>query len=154
MLKHEKSTGLISKKQTIHMAKGTKNTKTTTKQTMERRRNLKRLSFQPCNSYTVQLDIDNTDDLVLFHKHMLWLSCIMNEAKQPLRGFSESRSRSGKHWHVEIKLSRPLPVMTRIAIASFMGSDRAREMCSFERVMFSSKYPVLFWKKKIKNGGK
>lgn len=109
---------------------------------------MKRLNFQPANPYVVQLDIDNTDDLVLFHKHILWLSCIMNESKQPLRGFSESRSRSGKRWHVEIRLSRPKPVVWRIALAAVMGSDRARELCNLERVIFKSKYPILFWKKK------
>lgn len=110
-----------------------------------------KLKFEPANAYTVQLDIDNADDLVLFHKHVLWLSCIMNEAREPLRAFSETRSRSGKRWHVEIKLSKPKPVMWRIALASIMGSDRSRELCNFERVMCNSKYPVLFWKQ-IRNG--
>lgn len=110
---------------------------------------MKRLTFQPANPYVVQLDIDTTNDLVLFHKHILWLSCIMNEAKQPLRGFSEFRSRSGKRWHVEIRLSRPKPVIWRIALAAVMGSDRTRELCNLERVIFGSKYPILFWKKKI-----
>lgn len=108
---------------------------------------MKRLSFQPANPYVVQLDIDRSEDLVIFHKQILWLSCIMNESGQPLRGFSETRSRSGKRWHVEIRLSRPRPVMWRIALAAIMGSDRARELCNFERVQFKSKYPVLFWKK-------
>lgn len=109
---------------------------------------MKRLRFQPANPYVVQLDVDNTDDLVLFHKHILWLSCIMNEAKMPLRGFSETRSRSGRHWHVEIRLSRPMTVWQRIAIAAVMGSDRSRELCCIERVIFGAKYPILFWKKK------
>jgi len=103
-------------------------------------------TFQPASPYVVQLDIDKTDDLVIFHKHIAWLSCIMNESGQPLRGFSETRSRSGKHWHVEILLSRPRPVIWRIALAAIMGSDRARELCNFERVQFGSKYPILFWK--------
>lgn len=109
---------------------------------------MKRLRFQPANPYVVQLDIDNTDDLVHFHKQITWLSCIMNESGQPLKAFSETRSRSGRNWHVEIRLSRPRPVIWRIALAAIMGSDRARELCSFERVQFRSKYPVLFFKTK------
>ena len=109
-----------------------------------------KLKFVPANPYTVQLDIDSTDDLVLFHRHIQWLSCIMNECGEPLRAFSETRSRSGKRWHVEIKLSKPKPVMWRIALAAIMGSDRARELCNFERVTSNSKYPILFWKEIMK----
>jgi hypothetical protein len=108
---------------------------------------MKRLKFKPATPYTIQLDIDNNADLKLFFQHLGWLSCIMNETKQELRGISLERSRSGKHWHAEISLSKPLPVMTRIALAAIMGSDRSRELCNFERVQFKSPYPILFFKK-------
>lgn len=107
-----------------------------------------KLKFQPANAYTVQLDIDSANDLVLFHRHIMWLSSIMAECNEPLRAFSETRSRSGKRWHVEIKLSKPKPIMWRIALAAVMGSDRTRELCNIERVLCGSKYPMLFWKKR------
>lgn len=106
----------------------------------------KRLKFIPANPYTVQLDLDTHASLELFLQQLPWLSCIMHESKQELRSVSFARSRNG-NWHGEIKLSRPLPVMHRIALAAIMGSDRARELCNFERVQFRSKYPVLLFKK-------
>jgi hypothetical protein len=114
---------------------------------------MKRLHFQPSNPFTVQLDIDTSYDLILFHKHIAWLSCIMNENREPLRAFSETRSRSGKRWHVEIKLSVAKPLVWRIMLAAIMGSDRARELCNFERMMTHSKYPILFWKKASNSDG-
>ena len=108
---------------------------------------MKRLKFQPANPYTVQLDLDNHASLKLFLQQLPWLSCIMHESKQELRGVSLSRSRNG-NWHGEIRLSKPKPVVERIALAAIMGSDRARELCNFERVQFKSPHPVLFFKKK------
>lgn len=111
---------------------------------------MKRLKFIPANPYTVQLDLDTHSALKLFLQQLPWLSCIMHETGQELRGVSITRSRNG-NWHGEIKLSKPAPVMTRIALAAIMGSDRARELCNFERVQFRSKFPVLFFKKVCKS---
>lgn len=110
---------------------------------------MKRLKFIPANPYTVQLDLDQHSDLKHFMGQLPWLSCIMHETKQELRGISISRSRSG-NWHAEIKLSKPLPAINRVAIAAIMGSDRARELCNFERLQFGSKHPILFFKGKKK----
>jgi len=106
------------------------------------------MRYIPANPYTLQLDIDNNQDLKLFLCQLPWLSCIMHETKQELRAISLTRSRSGRRWHAEIKLSKPMKVMGRIALQAIMGSDRARELCNWERVQFGSTHPILFIKAK------
>jgi hypothetical protein len=109
---------------------------------------MKRQRYVPANPYTLQLDLDDHASLKLFFKHLPWLSCIMHESRQELRGISLSRSRSGVRWHAEIKLSKPLPVMERLLIQAFMGDDLSRTMCGWERVKFGSVHPILFLKRK------
>jgi hypothetical protein len=91
--------------------------------------------------------LDTHADLKHFLKYLPWFSCIMHETNQELRAVSLTRSRSG-NWHGEIKLSKPKPVIERIAIAAVMGSDLARELCNLERVYFRSNFPVLLLKRK------
>ena len=107
-----------------------------------------KLFFQPASPYRIQLDIDNNADLKLFYKYLPWLSCILHEIGQEHRGISMQRSRSG-NWHVEIALSKPMPKIERICIAAIMGSDRARELCNWERYKFKSQFPILFIKKDL-----
>lgn len=107
---------------------------------------MKRLQFIPANPRMLQLDLDTHAALKLFLQQLPWFSCIMHESKQELRAVSLTRSRGG-NWHAEIRLSKPLPVITRIALQAVMGSDRARELCNLERVFFKSSHPILFLKK-------
>lgn len=112
---------------------------------------MRRNIYIPANPYTLQFDLDDHASLKLCLRHLPWLSCIMHEQGQELRGFSLARSKSGRRWHAEIKLSKPLRKMERIAIQAFMGSDRSREMCNWERVRFGSTHAILFikkWRKK------
>jgi hypothetical protein len=108
---------------------------------------MKRLRFEPSNPYTLQLDLDTHASLKLFLHQLPWLSCIMHESKQELRAVSLSRSRNG-NWHATVSLSRPKTVLERIALQAIMGSDRARELCNWERVQFKSPHPILFLKRK------
>ena len=111
----------------------------------------RRLKFVTADPWTLQLDIDNGPDLAHFLKQLPWFSCIMYSTKQELRAVSLTRSRSGKHWHVEVKLSKPKKVVERIALQAIMGSDRARELCNLERVYFKSSTPILFLKKEARH---
>ena len=102
--------------------------------------------FEPADAHTLQLDIDDGNSLQFFYKQLPWFSCICNEHSYGLRAISITHSRSGVNWHVEIKLSKRLKLVERIAWQAILGSDRSRELCNLERVMCRSAYPVLFIK--------
>lgn len=105
------------------------------------------LRFLPASPYRLQLDIDSAADLQHFYRLLPWFSCILNEHHAPLRGHSLKRSRSGRRWHVEIYLSRPMKKIERIMLQAILGSDRARELCNYERVLCKSTHPILFIQK-------
>lgn len=108
---------------------------------------VKRLRFEPANPYLLQLDLDTHASLKLFLHQLPWLSCVMHESGQELRGISLARSRGG-NWHATVHLSKPKKLMERIALQAIMGSDRARELCNWERGTFGSAHPILFFKRK------
>lgn len=107
---------------------------------------MRRTKFIPANPHTLQFDIDNNRDLKHFLKCLPWFSCMTHEMKMELRAVNFERSRSG-NWHVCIKLSKPLRTIERIALQAILGSDRARELCNWERYRFRSVHPILFIKK-------
>lgn len=102
-----------------------------------------RRTFVPADARTLQFDIDRAEDLVLFHRCLPWISCIFHETKIGLRALSYVQSRSRSHWHVTIKLRKPLKIIERIALQAILGSDRVRELCNYERYRARSAYPIL-----------
>jgi hypothetical protein len=100
--------------------------------------------FVPSDSKTLQLDIDSEQDLVHFHKSLVWFSCICEEHGIIIRAMSEKRSRKRGHWHVTIKLGSRLRIMERIGLQAILGSDRTRELCNWERFRCKSSHPILF----------
>lgn len=103
----------------------------------------RRRTFVPSDARTLQFDIDRADDLVLFHRVLPWISCIFHETGIGLRALSYVQSRSRSHWHVTIKLRKPLRIIERIALQAICGSDRVRELCNYERYRARSAYPIL-----------
>lgn len=104
---------------------------------------MKRLRYRPAPANVLQLDIDSSTDLVHFHKCLPWLSCICAEHGFAIRHLTETRSRSGRHWHVEITLGKRLKLIERIALQAILGSDRMRELCNWERWLCRSTHPIL-----------
>ncbi len=100
--------------------------------------------FHPAKPNTLQLDIDNAEDLKVFYAALPWLSCIAHEHGFPIRELHYRQSRTAGHWHVTIRFSKALPLMERIALQAICGSDRARELCNWERVKCKSAHPILF----------
>jgi len=102
-----------------------------------------RRRYRPARPDTLQLDIDSAADLVHFHRCLPWLSCICAEQGMAIRWLTETRSRSGRHWHVEIRVGRRLTILERIALQAILGSDRMRELCNWERWKCKSTHPIL-----------
>lgn len=102
-----------------------------------------RRSFVPADARTLQLDIDNTSDLVHFHKVLPWLSCIAEETGIIILAISYRRSTRRAHWHVTIRTRARLKVLERLALQAILGSDRMRELCNWERIRARSTYPIL-----------
>jgi len=104
-------------------------------------------TFTPASPDTLQLDIDNADDLKIFYAALPWLSCIAHEHGFPIREMTYRQSRTSGHWHVSIRFAKRLPLMERIALQAICGSDRARELCNWERVKCKSAHPILLIQK-------
>lgn len=102
-----------------------------------------RRTFTPCPRNAVQLDIDRADDLQHFYRCLPWLSCIAAEHGWPIRAMSYAHSRSGR-WHITVTFPRRLTRMEQIALQAILGSDRARELCNWERIHCRSSHPILF----------
>jgi hypothetical protein len=99
--------------------------------------------FTPAQPDTIQLDIDSADDLKIFYAALPWLSCIAHEHGFPIREMHFRTSSTRSHYHVSIRLAKRLPLMERIALQAILGSDRARELCNWERVKCRSAHPIL-----------
>lgn len=101
-------------------------------------------AFTPASKNALQIDVDSAEDLKIFYSSLPWLSCIAHEHGFPIREMHYRQSRSRGHWHITILFSRPLPLMERIALQAICGSDRARELCNWERAKCRSAHPILF----------
>ncbi len=104
-------------------------------------------TFTPAKADTIQLDIDSAEDLKVFYSALPWLSCITHEHGFPIREMHYRQSRSAGHWHISIRFGARLPLMERIALQAILGSDRARELCNWERVKCKSAHPILLIQK-------
>jgi hypothetical protein len=51
------------------------------------------------------------------------------------------------HCHIYIRLEKPLPVMTRIFLQMWLGSDPIKEYLSVRRVMIGDNHPILMLEK-------
>ena len=101
-----------------------------------------RRTFTPADRRTIQLDVDTAADLQHFYRCLPWLSCIANEHGWPIRAMSYTRSRSN-HWHITIRFPRTLTRIEQVALQAILGSDRARELCNYERLLCRSSHPIL-----------
>ncbi len=104
-------------------------------------------TFTPARPDTLQLDIDSADDLKIFYGALPWLSCIAHEHGFPIREMHYRQSRTSGHWHISIRFAKRLPLIERIALQAICGSDRARELCNWERVKCKSAHPILLIQK-------
>jgi hypothetical protein len=99
--------------------------------------------FVPARPDTLQLDIDSAEDLKIFYAALPWLSCIAHEHGFPIRAMTFRASKTKNHFHISITLGKRLPLIERIALQAILGSDRARELCNWERVKCKSAHPIL-----------
>jgi hypothetical protein len=112
------------------------------------------LHFEPADSRTLQVDLDGARELAFYWLQLLRFSAKCSELGIVLDAVSLTRSRSGKHWHAEIKMRKSMKLIERIALQAILGSDRSRELCNWERARLGSPHPVLFIKKGKPNAHK
>lgn len=94
----------------------------------------------------LRLDIDAGRPLMTVH-HMGWL---LRRAGYRLRWLSQTRSPSGKGWHLEAQVSpTPRRAVEVVALQALLGSDPAREACNLQRARLvdAGRVPI-FWRKR------
>ncbi len=92
------------------------------------------------------VDIDNHHGLGVFHANVRSLGNLVVSHSQTI-----SPSRKSGHWHVTVRLSRPVKDnFERIALQCLLGSDLAREMVSWREATLGLSKPTVFFEKPVK----
>ena len=99
--------------------------------------------------HTIQVDIDNDEDLVLFWDQ--WQR--LQNLGDPSWGQADVRVMKSKSGHDHVLITRPrhappLTIEQRIMFQALLGSDRVREMLNYTRHFWGAENPIRLFRPK------
>ena len=106
-----------------------------------------KLKFVSAGRKELQIDIDFPDARTQQH-HKAHASLVKMGVIE--EAFIAKPSRSNKGIHITVKLTSPLTIMERIALAAALGDDPVRVVLNWSRARARDPHPILFLEKNSK----
>lgn len=88
------------------------------------------------------IDIDNKESLQEFRESFALLRRMYDSQASYVK--AESKTEDGEHWHIIVKLSKPVSAIERLALQAAMGSDNKRELLGYIRYKANDPKPTMF----------
>ena len=95
------------------------------------------------DEFSLQVDIDNQENFVLFNNRLDYLKNWYD-----LKYKKTPSKKGGEHLHITVCLDKVINPLERIFLQLYLGSDSTREFLSFQRIKNKDPNPTLFFEVK------